>query len=202
MANQLLIAILAAGASRRLGQPKQLVKLNGEPLLRRQCRVALDAGVGPVAAIIGCHADDCAATIADLTVPAHLNDQWHEGIASSIRAATAAAIEVGADGVLLLHCDQYRVSAGDLQRLRDAWRSSSGLRACRSMHERYTGPPVIFPSDAFRYLMQLQGDDGARGVLSRLGPERVFDVAMPGAVEDLDLPAQLSEIIDTYCHGR
>ena len=52
--DRLVLAILAAGASRRLGQPKQLVSLEGELLLRRQCRIALEAQIGRVAVILGC----------------------------------------------------------------------------------------------------------------------------------------------------
>src|SRR5689334_4089900 len=57
--SRVFVAILASGASRRLGQPKQLVSLEGEPLLRRQCRIAVEARIGPVAVILGCHANEC-----------------------------------------------------------------------------------------------------------------------------------------------
>src|SRR5436190_14165465 len=75
-----LIAILAAGASRRLGQPKQLVAIGDEPLLRRQCRVALESRIGPVTIILGCRADQCATALAGLAVAVRRNDQWDEGI--------------------------------------------------------------------------------------------------------------------------
>jgi len=175
MADRLFVTVLAAGASRRLGRPKQLVKLNGESLLRRQCRVALEANIGPVAAILGCHANDCAAEIADLDVSTQLNAEWKEGIASSIRVATAAAMDHGADGILIFHCDQYQITSRDLQTLHAAWIAAGISCAARSIHESYTGPPVILPSCVFPNLLALRGDEGARRVFSQLGSRAGID---------------------------
>src|SRR3954469_1035503 len=98
MPGDLLLAILAAGASRRLGQAKQLVMIENEPLLRRQCRIALESQIGDVVAILGCHADPCRRTIADLSLSIRINEEWSEGLASSIRHATRAAMEIDAAG--------------------------------------------------------------------------------------------------------
>lgn len=194
MRDELLIAILAAGASRRLGQPKQFVSVNGESLLRRQCRVAIESCIAPVAVICGCQADSCIAEIADLPVTIRRNEQWREGIASSIREATRAAIENNAVALLILHGDQYRITAQDLRTLHAAWSASGPSVACRSRYADYAGPPVILPAALFGELMQLRGDEGARRVLSTLDADSLIDVAMPNAIYDLDLPAQLSAI--------
>src|SRR5947209_1480114 len=115
--SRLLLAVLAAGASRRLGQPKQLVAIGGEPLLRCQCRVALAAQIGPVTVILGCHAAECAATIVDLPIARHFNERWAEGLGLSIRCAAQAAAAADASGLLLLHVDQYLLTAADLHSL-------------------------------------------------------------------------------------
>src|SRR6188472_4388996 len=111
MRDDLLIAVLAAGASHRLGQPKQFVIVGNEPLLRRQCRMAIESGVGPVTTILGCHAAACAELLGGLQVAIRRNESWEEGLASSIREAARAAIECAASGLLLFHCDHYRLSA-------------------------------------------------------------------------------------------
>src|SRR3954463_11023566 len=106
MSDELLIAILAAGASRRLGRPKQLVEFNGEALVRRQCRIAIEAAIGPVVVVLGCHHDQVAAVVSDLRLQLVINDEWEEGLAASVRAATRAGIAASAAAVLLYHCDQ------------------------------------------------------------------------------------------------
>jgi molybdopterin-guanine dinucleotide biosynthesis protein A len=87
----LLVVILAAGASRRLGRSKQLVSIGGELLLRRQCRCALDAGVGPVLVVLGHDADRHKRVVADLQLDVRVNDEWQEGIAATLRLAVADA---------------------------------------------------------------------------------------------------------------
>jgi CTP:molybdopterin cytidylyltransferase MocA len=192
--NQLLVAILAAGPSRRLGRPKQLVELHGEPLLRRQCRIALEAQIGPVAVILGCRADECAATIADLLVNCHINEQWEDGLGASIREAARAAVAADINGLMLLHVDQYRLEPDDLCRLHAAWLSSHCATACASEQDGVIAPPVIFPKPCFAELLLLDGDQGARGVLANLPAGAVTRVSVPNAFHDLDLPVELENL--------
>ncbi len=193
MADRLVIAVLAAGASRRLGQPKQLVSIDGEPLLRRQCRVALEANLGHVVAILGCEADRCAQALAGLPITVRVNADWEAGLASSIRSAAEMAALSASSALLLLHGDQHRVTPQDLQRLHGAW-AANGSRACRARHQSYAGPPVILPVSMFAAISALEGDQGARALLEQCSDDELLEVAMPNAVDDLDLPAQLPDL--------
>ncbi|MFT3786907.1 MAG: nucleotidyltransferase family protein [Tepidisphaeraceae bacterium] len=190
MSDELPIYILAAGASTRLGRPKQLVTIAGEPLLRRQCRIALDAALGPVTVVLGCHAESCAATITDLPVCTLLSTDWVEGLAASLRVATRDAQDRQAPALLVLQCDQFRITADDLRLLYRAWTHSGN--AVRAVHDAYRGPPVMLPEACFAGMLELHGDQGARGVLAKLDPARVAEVACPNAIFDLDLPEHLA----------
>ena len=192
--SRLHLAILAAGASRRLGQPKQLVALGGEPLLRRQCRIALEAQIGTVTVMLGCHAAECAATIVDLPVARHINERWAEGLGTSIRCAAQTAAAADASGLLLLHVDQYGLTAADLHSLHAEWLGSQCLSACAAIHGDGFGPPVIFPRRCFSELLQLNGDAGARSVLAKLPADALQRVEIPNAIHDLDLPEQLTAL--------
>src|ERR1700682_4260715 len=121
MSVDLGVAILAAGGSSRLGQPKQLVSIGGEPLLRRQCRVAIESACGPVGVVLGCESDRSSVAIADLPVVALINAQWQKGLGASIRCAVQWAIGSECRGVLLVHADQYRLTSDDLRRLTAVW---------------------------------------------------------------------------------
>jgi CTP:molybdopterin cytidylyltransferase MocA len=191
MPDELLIAVLAAGASRRLGRPKQLVELGGEPLVRRACRTAIGAAVGPVAVVLGCRREAIAPVVSDLPLSILTNDAWAEGMASSVRTATRAASDLGAAALLLLHADQYAVSGDDLRRLRDAWRASPGS-ACLSRAGDHVGPPAILPARLFPSMLTLQEDAGPRAILH--GDPDIREVPMPSASLDVDRPTDLSAL--------
>jgi molybdenum cofactor cytidylyltransferase len=177
--------ILAAGASRRLGTPKQLVAWGGDSLLRRIVRTAL-AGDGPVTVVTGFRAPDMAAHLAGLPVKVVVNPQWEEGMASSVRAGVAS-LEPGVSGVLLLLCDQPGVDPALLARLQDAHRADpQAVAACGYGGTR--GTPALFPARAFPALLALRGDRGARSLLT--GPEVVV-VPFPEGGLDVDRPEDL-----------
>jgi len=116
MADRLLIAILAAGASRRLGLPKQLVRLNGEALIHRQARIALEAKCGDAVVILGAASAECASAIADLSLTTRFNHEWEEGMAASIREAMSPEAH-RRHGAQLHHYYAHRSGDGT-----DGWR--------------------------------------------------------------------------------
>jgi CTP:molybdopterin cytidylyltransferase MocA len=186
----LLVVILAAGASRRLGSAKQLVSIGGEALLRRQCRCALKARVGRVLVILGSDADQHRRVIADLPIEVRVNDEWHEGIAATLRHAVGVAI-VRRAASLILPCDQYRITPNDLRALRDTWRLAPSA-ACVSRWQDYAGPPAILPIECYEEVLALRGDTGARAVLYHPQRPRPLEVANERATYDLDSPHDLT----------
>src|SRR5687768_3772545 len=87
--------VLAAGASRRLGQPKQALRRDGESLLHRAARLAMATAAQRVLVVLGARSDALAASIADLPVECLDNDGWEEGLASSLRIAARALADFG-----------------------------------------------------------------------------------------------------------
>jgi CTP:molybdopterin cytidylyltransferase MocA len=186
----LIVAVLAAGASRRLGRAKQLVPIAGEPLLRRQCACALTAQVGPVMVILGCNADQHKAVIADLPVEVHLNDEWAEGMAATLRCAIRAATARGA-ALFVLPCDQYRILPSDLRMLYDRWCLAPST-ACLSRWHDYAGPPAILPIDYHGHVLELRGDVGARSILYDARHPPPYEMVNPRARFDLDSPEDVT----------
>ncbi|MGA3049923.1 MAG: NTP transferase domain-containing protein, partial [Terracidiphilus sp.] len=104
MKSSVAAIVLAAGASRRLGQPKQLLMNGGETLLARSIRLAYEAGAGPVLVVLGAHLESIRAVVALNDAIVVINEKWEEGIASSIHAGLneLEAIAHDARGALIL----------------------------------------------------------------------------------------------------
>lgn len=159
---KLAAVVLAAGASRRLGRPKQLEPVGGEPLLRRAARCALEAGYHPVRVVLGA-VPEAARTLDGLRVETCQNEDWTEGMASSIRLGTRD-LPPDTEGVLLLVCDQVALEPGVLTRLREAFEACPN-RPAACTYQGLPGVPALFPAQALPNLQRLMGDQGARPLL-------------------------------------
>jgi molybdenum cofactor cytidylyltransferase len=187
--------ILAAGASRRLGQPKQLLNFEGEPLLERSLRLAREAGAAPVFAVLGANfASICAAVAFENAIPV-LNDQWESGIASSIHAGlNEAEVRVPEHaGVLVMTCDQPRLTAQHLYNLLKAFQEHGGHSIIASEYAGTKGIPAVFPRSIFHALRALHGDKGARSLFAKTACP-VLALSFEGGEIDIDLPTDLIEL--------
>ena len=191
MSDRIAAVILAAGASERLGQPKQLIQVRGESLLRRTARAAIQAGCAPVWVVLGFAAEQMRPELQGLPVQALTNADWSQGKASSLRSGVSAA-QVSADAVLLLVCDQVRLSADHLRAVLDRHRGG-GAAITASEYDGRLGVPAIFSARLFSELLQIEGDRGAREVIEHHTAETQA-VSWPDGAFDLDSPEQLKGI--------
>ena len=180
--------LLAAGASTRFGSPKQLLRVAGRPLLHTLATRAAEVTGGALIVVLGAGADELAPLLKHSPGSVVINQDWREGLASSIRAGIARLPSTCA-GALLLLADQAAVTADDLQRLAGTWRKQPQYIAAAS-YDGTTGVPAIFPRAMFRALAELRGDVGARTLLRR-SADRVVRVSMPSAALDVDTPEDL-----------
>lgn len=161
--------VLAAGASRRLGHPKQLVEFEGEPLLVRAARLA--RCVAPTI-VVTRH------EFAALVPGAIVNESPDEGMASSIRLGVAAC-----DGdVLLMLCDQPLITAEHLRALVEAHAPIAATAYAGTL-----GVPAFFAKEFRDELLALRGDVGAKRVIER-HREVVVGVRFEAAAVDVDGP--------------
>lgn len=159
--------ILAAGASRRLGTPKQLVPFRGEPLLTHTVRAVRGGGAGPVLVVLGANAEQIAAAVDLSAVHAVANPQWQQGISTSIQAGLEALLQEYplTQAVMLLVCDQPSLTGKHLRSLIDAYAAGSSEVIVASHYAGVAGIPAIFPASQFEKLHSLTGDTGARQLL-------------------------------------
>ncbi len=184
-----VIAILAAGDSTRLGQPKQLVQWRGRSLLQRAVDTACD--VAPrVLVTLGAHGDALWTT---LHLPPTLQridvTDHRDGLSASLRAvAKCVDPDTTVERLLVMLVDQYAVDAVWLRHLL-ALADTHPQRIIASHYDGVRGVPAVFPRSAFTALAALQGDAGARALLR---DERdPIDHIAPHPPGDVDTPAQI-----------
>jgi molybdenum cofactor cytidylyltransferase len=182
--------ILAAGASRRLGQSKQLLVHGGETLLGRAIRLAREAGAAPVLAVLGAHAEMIRASVEPDGATVVINESWEQGIASSIHAGLCA-LDAGVLGALILSCDQPRLTAEHLRTLIENFTAQDESAIVASAYAGTHGVPAVFPRTAFPELLALAGDKGARALLLH-PPCPLIALPFPGGEADIDKPEDLA----------
>jgi CTP:molybdopterin cytidylyltransferase MocA len=173
--------------------------LHEETLLDRAIRIAAESGASPVYVVLGANAGAISAGSAHLhsaistehetrvEKPAVVleNENWQEGIASSIRTGVHAA--AGAESILLMTCDQPTVTAAHLRLLLEAAKQTS---IAASSYAGRIGIPAVFPEKFFEELLQLRGDTGARPLLNKKTKE-IITVPLADGELDIDTPEDL-----------
>ena len=184
--------VLAAGASTRLGQPKQLLQLDGESLLHRTVRTAGEAGCDPIFVVLGYEADYMEQELIDLAARPAINPDWRSGMGSSLRSGIEAVMEEipTPPKTFILLCDQPTLSAEILSKLLDASAKAKSLITASSYAGR-SGVPAIFDRQLYPYLLRVEGDQGARSVIQRYA-DQTTSVDFPGGILDIDTPEDLA----------
>ena len=188
--------VLAAGGSARLGRPKQLLDWGGRPLLEGVVTTVTAWPVSGVVVVIGAEAD---AVLAGVDFPDEvtvlLNEEWEEGMASSLRAGLDALTRWGGpDWTFVVLADQPHIPPEVPGRLLEA-AAITHRRAVVPVYRYQRGNPVLVSRALWPRLMSLEGDRGASGLFDA-HPEWVeevrFDLSMP---RDIDTPLDAEEVL-------
>ncbi len=186
--------ILAAGASRRYGQPKLLLPWKGEAIIRHVARTALSAGLDPVVVVVGEQHEAIRNSLGGLKIEIVINPDWEMGQSSSLQTGLRALPANVGSAVFLLG-DQPQIPDALVQSLVELHASSlSPIVAPMVGGQRAN--PVLFDRITFPALMDLTGDTGGRTLFSRY-PVEWLDWHDTNALFDIDTPddyRRLSEL--------
>ncbi|WP_226469401.1 nucleotidyltransferase family protein [Luteimonas panaciterrae] len=185
--------VLAAGGSRRLGRPKQLLRRADETLLHRAARLASGTNPQRLLVVLGAHRDACELALADIACEIVINEDWQSGMASSLRAAAAALVGHRAP-TLILACDQSALEITHLQQLLTGAASASSGCAATSHADKRGVPAVVTPS-LLAEAARLQADHGLGGRLRLLPDDAVWTLRAPDLEFDLDTEADVESAI-------
>lgn len=162
--------VLAAGSSRRMGSPKQLLSINGRPLLEVVVAQACASRLDDVLVVLGAAADEIQAAVDFGRARVLVNTDHATGMASSLRAGLAA-LDDEVDRAMVVLGDQPDISAQLLDSLLDL-QAESGLPAAALSFNGLLHPPVVLKRELWGGLNELEGDVGCRAVI-RAKPELV-----------------------------
>jgi molybdenum cofactor cytidylyltransferase len=195
IAESCAIIILAAGESTRMGRPKQLLPYNGKSLLEHAVDTANDSIAEPVIVVLGANADLLEKEIDDKKVHIAINNEWKEGMASSVRCGikTLEHIAPSTDATVIMVCDQPFVSSVLLDHL-ISMQKNSGKLIVTSQYEDAIGPPALFHRTIFPELLQLKGDTGAKKIIEQRMNEVATVPFAEGAI-DIDTEEQYRAIL-------
>lgn len=181
--------VLAAGLGTRMGGRKMEMTWKTRPLPVWPVRAAVEAGCGPVVAVVGPGHDALDGPLVAAGARLVLNDQPEQGMASSIRRGLALVQD--ADCLFVLLGDMPLVTAAHLTRLLDALVAPATIAV--PIFQGRRGNPVLFHHSRFAELAALSGDKGARSLLTGEGivPVEMDDRAV---LADIDTPEDLVEL--------
>lgn len=157
------VVILAAGSSSRLGFPKQLIEYKGGTLLQNCLNIAESLELGTKVLVLGAKAKEIERQIDPGNFWIVNNEDWEEGMGSSIRKGIAEALksETNPEHILILLSDQPLVTGDKIQELIEM-HIATGKPATFSEYAGDVGVPAIFSEALFADLQKLKGDQGAK----------------------------------------
>jgi molybdenum cofactor cytidylyltransferase len=174
--------VLAAGGSRRLGEPKQLLAYRDTTLLGHVVDVARGCGFDQLVVAVGGHAAQVRSTVDLRGATVVVNEAFGEGCSSSI-AAALSVVDPRCEVLVLLLGDQPGVTQASVEALL-AGRDEAPLAVCR--YENGRGHPLAFGRSVFGELEGLHGDKGVWRLLDRRAQD-VVEVPIAGCVpRDVD----------------
>jgi len=193
MKNVIPVIILAAGASTRMGEPKQLLVYQGKTLLQHAIDTAKSAGFSPVVVVLGAFYDKIVRTIPQEVLVVD-NKLWEQGMASSLKVglSTVKARFPATEAVLCMLCDQPLITPEHLQTLNKA-RGKKPVIATK--YNDIEGIPVIFEQEYFEKLLEIEGAVGARKLI-RTYHKDVHAIAFEAASRDVDTPEAYKRLIE------
>jgi molybdenum cofactor cytidylyltransferase len=168
------ILIVAAGQSKRLGSPKQLLMYEGKTLINRLIDIVKEAVDFPMALVLGAHAEKIKLQLSNPNMSIIINEHWVQGMGSSISIGLEGLMQKNPaiDGVMILVCDQPFLNREHILSLMDL-QAKSDLPMAACYYAGVLGTPAVFHQSIFPELLALKGDMGAKNIINH----RIQEVA-------------------------
>jgi len=189
-----VIIILAAGESSRMKEPKQLLPFKEKTFVTHTIDEATKSRMQTIL-VLGANELSIKKQLQNVSAPIVYNQNWQEGISSSIKAGLNSALEKNnqIESCIFCVCDQPYISADIFLQLTDK-KHTSGKKIIACSYAETIGTPVLFDKKYFNALMNLQSDEGAKKLLS-LYKDDVDFIPFEKGEFDIDTEADYNKLI-------
>jgi molybdenum cofactor cytidylyltransferase len=186
--------ILAAGASTRMGTPKQLLYFKGHSLLRHTVEVAIAQECEPIVVVLGAYAEKIRNEVIKLPVVIVENQDWHLGMGASIRVGINAVnnLSKNLEAVILLLCDQPFVCDRVINQLVEAYLATR-KPIIASEYAHTLGVPALFSHELFSELINIDVEKGAKQIIQKYS-HLVFPIPFAAGAIDVDTPEDYEQL--------
>jgi molybdenum cofactor cytidylyltransferase len=185
--------ILAAGLSRRLGRPKQLLKLGSKTIIEHVVENVLQTEVCEVIVVLGAHCQEIRQVLNPYPVKCIYNPSYQAGIGTSV-AAGAGAAAPDIKGIMFVVGDQPLLSPDYMNQLLRVFLEKNPL-----ILKPENGMPAIFSSNLKQELMCLKGDTGGRQLMKKYREKVVTAPGIPAyQILDVDTEKDYRKILETW----
>lgn len=181
--------VLAAGESKRMGRPKQLLEWRGKTLLRHVLDSLLSSAADEIILVLGHEAEAIKKSLPEFPIKIVINPDYRQGMASSLRQGLLA-MDPASEAFLVLLADQPDIGPEIINRMiREFQRAAPKRGIIRPVYRGRPGHPVLIGVNYLHEVLQLQGDVGARRILMN-HPEDISEIDMDqdAVLEDIDTP--------------
>jgi molybdenum cofactor cytidylyltransferase len=183
--SQIAILILAAGSSSRLGQSKQLLDINGKPLLVHTVNTALQSKANNVLVVLGSEQEKHGAILQGLPIETYYNKDWQKGMGNSIKAGMSCLLSnFDVSAVIILVCDQPLISSSHINNLIEKYLNTKASLVA-SGYADTIGVPALFNRSLFQDLLNLEDEQGAKKIINKF-KDSLLSLDFPGGEIDLD----------------
>ena len=190
------IIILAAGASRRMGPPKQLLKIDGQTLIERTIALTQVIDNQKTVVVLGANADKIRPYIPQQEkVNVIVNEDWQQGMGTTLRKGMDFFLRQADNfkAVVVMVCDQPYLTSEKLQQLIHQYKATKAA-IIATAYNGIKGVPALFDNSLFSKLITLNKDEGARKIIKNF-KGTVATIDFPEGVIDLDTPESYQKFL-------
>lgn len=197
IAPQVGLILLAAGESKRMGTPKQLLSYQGRSLIRHAAEEAVASNCNPIVVVLGAYSDRISPELNNLLVHICQNPDWKLGMSSSISLGIKALTTIQSDinAVVITLADQPFITATVYNRLIKRY-LETGQKAVASIYANTIGVPALFDCALFPKLRSKIEPGGAKQLLTNYS-DFALNLNVPEAAIDIDTPADFQNLLNS-----